>query len=134
MTFSVKDSFSKCDQICRKLRKFLNGKLHFFCAVNLTLVNESSPKKFLHNAIFATCDFKKNFHNQIRNYPPAFKNYFMIRYRQAKRVSRKCFAFSMNSIHFYMNKAFLKKGFVFIYLSLEIFKNLICFCRSVLLS
>ena len=41
MKFSIKDFFSKCDQIQRKLHglltfteKILNGKLHFLCSVN----------------------------------------------------------------------------------------------------
>ena len=42
MTFSIKDFFSKCNQICRKLKKFteeiLNGKLHFLCNMTLTLL------------------------------------------------------------------------------------------------
>ena len=39
MNISIKDFFSKCDQICRKLRiwsitkEILNGKLHFLCSV-----------------------------------------------------------------------------------------------------
>ena len=40
MKFSIKDFFSKCNQICRKLqiwshllKKFFIGKLHFLCSV-----------------------------------------------------------------------------------------------------
>ena len=35
MKFSIKDFFSKCDQIRRKLtEEILNGKLHFLCSVS----------------------------------------------------------------------------------------------------
>ena len=48
MKFSIKDFFGKCDQICKKLRmwshlfteEFLNGKLHFFCAVLCVSLDE----------------------------------------------------------------------------------------------
>ena len=31
MKCSIKDFFSKCDEIHRKLKETLNGKLHFLC-------------------------------------------------------------------------------------------------------
>ena len=44
MKFSIKDFFSKCDKIRRKLliwshllKKIVNGKLHFLCSVRITL-------------------------------------------------------------------------------------------------
>ena len=41
MKFSIKDFFSKCDQIRSVLKKFtkeiLNGKLHFLCSGTLIL-------------------------------------------------------------------------------------------------
>ena len=49
MKFSIKDFFSKCDQICNFLRiwshllmKILNGKLHIFVQCNIV---EGLPKK-----------------------------------------------------------------------------------------
>ena len=41
LTFSIKDFFSKCDQICRKLQKSLIENFFFF------LVLEIMEKKFL---------------------------------------------------------------------------------------
>ena len=45
MKFSMKDFFSKCDQISRELRilvkfteEILNGKLHFLCTVYSSLL------------------------------------------------------------------------------------------------
>ena len=49
MKFSIKDFFSKCDQICKFLRiwshllKKYNGKPHFFAQCNVTSSVESSP-------------------------------------------------------------------------------------------
>ena len=50
MKFSIKDFFSKCDQIRRKLlvtftEEILNGKLHFLCSVILITDNTISKRR-----------------------------------------------------------------------------------------
>ena len=42
MKISIKDFFSKCDQIPRKI---LNGKLRFLCTVNIVLLTYINEKK-----------------------------------------------------------------------------------------
>ena len=39
MKFSIKDFFSKCDQIHGHIQKILNIKLHFLCAAQSSSVN-----------------------------------------------------------------------------------------------
>ena len=44
MKFSIKDLFSKCDQIRKKLQKILNGKLHFLRSITSVPLEPFSKK------------------------------------------------------------------------------------------
>ena len=45
MKFSIKDFFSKCDQICKYTEEILNGKLHFLCSVKKPLAQKLTFQK-----------------------------------------------------------------------------------------
>ena len=45
MKFSIKDFFSKCDQIYKFTEEILNGKLHFLCSVKKPLAQKLTFQK-----------------------------------------------------------------------------------------
>ena len=59
---SIKDFFSKCDQIPRKI---LNGKLRFLCTVNIVLLTYINEKKSFFLVSFVT-------QSKIEFLPPLF--------------------------------------------------------------
>ena len=64
MKFSIKDFFSKCDQIRRKLR--INGKLHFLCSVIFR--GRNFPRRFKDSQSYSF--FKAGDGNDFGNYQP----------------------------------------------------------------
>ena len=61
MKFSIKDFFTKCDQIRRKfIEEIVNGKLHFLCSVNLS---DKIALGVLNQLAILTMKFPADFHN-----------------------------------------------------------------------
>ena len=75
MKFSIKDFFSKCDQICRKLRfwsHLLKKSLienFMFCSVKRKM-----PARFLKSCIFAKTEPSISREITIKNFHSAFQN------------------------------------------------------------
>ena len=74
MKFSIKDFFSKCDQIRDHIQKILNRKLHFFYAAQSSNVNfviqvtEKYKKYFIKTGSYNNAQFN-NFNRKFVESP-----------------------------------------------------------------